>query len=74
VVLEADAPCCHGALQEEPQGNLGLLGLDECANRLVAELEDLLALLLPVLILQGVWFLQMYFRWIARQVIPTYIN
>lgn len=52
VVLEADLSGGKRPLQEETQRQLGQLGLDQSADGLVGEGEDLLALLLPFIILQ----------------------
>lgn len=51
MVLKADLPGGQGPLEEEPQGQLGQLGLDQGADGLVGEGEDLLALLLPLVVL-----------------------
>lgn len=55
VVLEADLAGGQRPLQEQPERQLGELGLDERADGLVGEGEDLLALLLPLVVLQTGW-------------------
>lgn len=52
MILKSDAPCCHGPLQEEPQGDFSLLCLDKGPYCLVTKLENLLAFLFPVFILK----------------------
>ena len=51
MVLEGDLACCERPLEEEPEGQLCQLGLDESTDGLVGEREDLLTLLLPLVIL-----------------------
>lgn len=52
VVLKADLSGGKRPLQEETQWQLSQLGLYQSADGLVGEGEDLLALLLPFIILQ----------------------
>lgn len=52
VILESDFPGSQRPLQEEPQRQLSQLGLDQRADGLMSEGEDLLAFLLPLIILR----------------------
>lgn len=52
VVLEADLSGGERPLQEETQRQLGELGLDQGADGLMGKREDLLALFLPLIVLQ----------------------
>lgn len=52
VILKADLPGGERALQEEPQRQLRQLRFDQRADRLVSEGENLLAFLLPLVILK----------------------
>lgn len=65
MVLEADLSGSQRPLQEESQRQLGQLGLDKCTDRLVGEGEDLLALLLPLVVLVGTQ------SWDVRMVMDT---
>ena len=51
MILKADLSGSQSPLEKEPQGQLGQLGLDQGADGLVGKGNDLLALLLPLVIL-----------------------
>lgn len=52
VILKADLSSSEGPLKEEPQGQLRQLCLDQSADGLVSKRENLLAFLLPFVILE----------------------
>jgi hypothetical protein len=52
VVLKVDGAGDLCQLEEETEGQLGHLGLDERGDSLVTELKDLLAFLVPLVVLQ----------------------
>ena len=53
VVGEGHAAGDDGALQEQAQTDVELFALDQRRHRLVAELEDLAHLLVPLVVLRG---------------------